>query len=138
MILLNKIKRLILFYLVLLAAVGIFLLYGLDWFGYAHIIVALAFIGPLRDPIKNIWVIEFGIIVSLLALPVSFILGYQSEIPIWWSLVDYLFAIISTALLLHIKQLIHRMEEYFEYQFMCTAPVDYPRDNLLGYEYIQR
>src|SRR5438105_3401163 len=31
-----------------------FLAYGTDWLAFGHIAIALAFIGPLRDPIKNI------------------------------------------------------------------------------------
>src|SRR4051812_28571148 len=37
-----------------------FLFYGTDWLAFGHFVIALAFIGPLRDPVKNIWVIEFG------------------------------------------------------------------------------
>jgi len=136
MIMLTRIKRFILLYIVLLIAIGACLLYGLDWLGYAHIIIALAFIGPWRDPIKNIWVIEFGIIVSLLTLPVAFILGYQSEMPILWSLIDYIFGIVSAALLLYIKHLINQLEAYLTYQSLCSPIADYPRDNLLSNVYI--
>ncbi len=136
MIMLTKIKRLILLYIILLVSVSAFLLYGLDWLGYAHIMVALAFIGPWRDPVKNIWVIQFGIIVSLLTLPVAFILGYQSEMPIWWSLIDYIFGIISAGLLLYIKHLIDQLEAYFTYQSMCTPIADYPRDQIVNHAYI--
>ncbi len=130
MMMLNKIKRLISLYIALLIAVGIYLLYGLDWLGYTHFLIALAFIGPWRDPIKNIWVIDFGIIVSLLILPVVFILGYQSEVPIWWSLIDYIFGVISAALLLYIKQQVNQLEAHITYQSMCTPIADYPLDDM--------
>jgi hypothetical protein len=39
-----------------------FIFYGTDWLAFAHIVIAIAFIGPLRDPVKNIWVIEFAMI----------------------------------------------------------------------------
>jgi hypothetical protein len=39
-----------------------FLFYGYDWLAFAHFVLAILFIGPLRDPVKNKWVIEFGII----------------------------------------------------------------------------
>src|SRR4051794_28481621 len=42
-----------------------FLLYGYDWLAFAHFILALLFLGPLRDPVKNIWVIEFGVIACI-------------------------------------------------------------------------
>src|SRR5437773_11692532 len=31
-----------------------FIAYGTDWLAFAHIVIALAFIGPLRDPVRNI------------------------------------------------------------------------------------
>ena len=39
-----------------------FLAYGTDWLALGHIAIAIAFIGPLRDPVRNIWVVEFGMI----------------------------------------------------------------------------
>lgn len=42
-----------------------FLSYGTDWLAFAHLVIGVAFIGPLRDPVKNIWVIQFGMISSL-------------------------------------------------------------------------
>jgi hypothetical protein len=50
-----------------------FLLYGYDWLAFAHFILAILFIGPYRDPVKNIWVIEFGMIARVLILPLAFI-----------------------------------------------------------------
>lgn len=38
-----------------------FLFYGTDWLASAHIVIASAFWGPLRDPIRNVWVVEFGV-----------------------------------------------------------------------------
>ena len=32
-----------------------FLAYGTDWLAFAHLVIAVAFIGPLRDPVRNIW-----------------------------------------------------------------------------------
>lgn len=33
-----------------------FLAYGTDWLAFAHIVIAAAFIGPWRHPIRNKWV----------------------------------------------------------------------------------
>src|SRR5512140_3080089 len=33
--------------------------YGTDWLAFGHFMIALAFVGPLRDPVRNVWVIEF-------------------------------------------------------------------------------
>ena len=29
------------------------LAYGFDWLAFAHIVIAMAFIGPLKNPVKN-------------------------------------------------------------------------------------
>lgn len=70
-----------------------FLLYGYDWLAFAHFVPAVLFIGPYRDPIKNIWVIEFGLIACVLILPLAFIAGYFRGIPIGWRLADCSFGV---------------------------------------------
>jgi hypothetical protein len=86
-----------------------FMLYTLDWLGYAHLMIALVFIGPLRDPVKNIWVIEFGILACLLTIPAIFIFGYKNQMPLWWSFIDCSFGIIGAMLLFYIKYLINKI-----------------------------
>jgi hypothetical protein len=65
-----------------------FLLYGYDWLAFAHFILVVLFIGPYRDPIKNIWVIEFGLIACILIFPLAFIAGPFRGIPLGWRLID--------------------------------------------------
>jgi hypothetical protein len=72
-----------------------FLFYGYDWLAFAHFVLAILFIGPLKDPVKNIWVIEFGIIACLLIIPFALIAGSFRGIPFWWRLVDCSFGIIG-------------------------------------------
>src|SRR5687768_8816846 len=48
-----------------------FIAYGTDWLAFAHVIIAIAFIGPIRDPVKNIWVIEFGLIACIAVIPMA-------------------------------------------------------------------
>lgn len=72
-----------------------FLIYGYDWLAFAHFILALLFIGPYRNPVKNIWVIEFGLMACILILPLAFIAGYFRGIPIGWQLIDCSFGIIG-------------------------------------------
>jgi hypothetical protein len=67
------------------------LAYGTDWLAFAHIVIAAAFIGPLRDPIRNIWVIEFGMIACILIIPWTLIFGIVREIPWFWTLIDMSF-----------------------------------------------
>ena len=72
-----------------------YLFYGYDWLAFAHIVLAIAFIGPYKDPVKNRWVIEFGAIACLLIIPFALVAGYFREIPFWWRLIDCSFGILG-------------------------------------------
>src|ERR1041385_4289691 len=37
-----------------------FLFYGTDWLAFGHFAIAIAFIGALRDPVRNRWLFTFG------------------------------------------------------------------------------
>ncbi len=72
-----------------------FLLYGYDWLAFAHLVIAVAFIGPLKDPVRNKWIIQFGIIACCMIFPLAFIAGYVRGIPFYWQLIDCSFGIIG-------------------------------------------
>ena len=72
-----------------------YLSYGTDWLAFAHLVIALVFIGPLKDPVKNIWVIEFGMIACVMIFPLAFIAGEIRYIPIFWRLIDCSFGIVG-------------------------------------------
>lgn len=71
------------------------LAYGSDWLAFAHIVIAVAFIGPLIDPVKNIWIIQFGRIACVMVFPLAFIAGPIRHIPFFWQLIDCSFGIIG-------------------------------------------
>jgi len=70
-----------------------FLHYGTDWLAFGHFVVALAFIGPFRDPVRNVWVIQLGIIACALVIPYALVFGALRGIPWWWRLIDCSFGI---------------------------------------------
>ncbi len=70
-----------------------FLAYGTDWLAFGHIAIAIVFIGPLRDPGRNLWVIEFGMIACALIIPWTIILGSLRGIPFFWMLIDMSFGV---------------------------------------------
>jgi hypothetical protein len=72
-----------------------YLSYGTDWLAFGHIVIATTFIGPLRDPVKNIWVIEFGMIACVMVLPLAFIAGPIRHIPVYWRLIDCCFGVLG-------------------------------------------
>ncbi|MET0355502.1 MAG: hypothetical protein ABW044_01930 [Cellvibrio sp.] len=83
-----------------------FLFYGTDWLGFAHIMLAILFIGPLRDPVKNIWIIEFGMIACVLVIPFAFICGPLRGIPLYWTLIDCSFGVVGIVPLLIVRNAI--------------------------------
>jgi hypothetical protein len=70
-----------------------FLAYGTDWLAFGHIAIAIAFVGALRDPRKNLWVIEFGMIACALVVPWALIFGALRGIPFFWRLIDTSFGV---------------------------------------------
>jgi len=86
-----------------------YLSYGTDWLAFAHIILAVLFAGALRDPQRNIWIIEFGIIAALAIFPLAFIAGSIRGIPIFWRLIDCSFGIVTLTLLLPCYNMIKKL-----------------------------
>jgi hypothetical protein len=70
-----------------------FLQYGTDWLAFAHIVIAVAFLGAIKDPQRNIWVVEFGMIACVLIIPTAMIFGAIRGIPFYWRLFDCSFGI---------------------------------------------
>ena len=76
-----------------------FLLYGYDWLAFAHFVLAILFIGPYKDPLRNTWVIRFGMIACVLVIPYAFIAGHFRGIPFGWRLIDCSFGVFGFLLL---------------------------------------
>ena len=76
-----------------------FLSYGTDWLAFAHLVIALVFIGPLRDPIKNIWIIQWAMISCLCVFPLVLIAGPIRGIPFYWQMIDCFFGAVGFVLL---------------------------------------
>jgi len=87
-----------------------FLSYGTDWLAFAHLVIAVAFIGPLKNPVKNIWVIEFGMIACLMVIPLALIAGAVRGIPFYWRLIDCSFGVLGIIPLGWCYKLIKRLE----------------------------
>ncbi|MBC7863306.1 MAG: hypothetical protein IAF38_10050 [Bacteroidia bacterium] len=81
------------------------LFYGFDWLAFAHVIIALFFIGPIKDPIKNLWVIEAGMIACVLIFPFALIAGHFRGIPFLWQCVDCSFGVIGIIPLYYARKL---------------------------------
>jgi len=88
-----------------------FLAYGTDWLAFAHLVIAVAFIGPVRDPVRNVWVIEFGMIACLLVFPLALIIGAVRGIPIFWQLIDCSFGAAGLLVLWPVWGMVKWLEE---------------------------
>jgi hypothetical protein len=82
--------------------------YGTDWLAFGHLMIAIAFIGPLRDPVRNIWVVEFGMIACVLVIPAALICGFVRGIPFFWRLIDCSFGVFGIVPLYLAWRLIRR------------------------------
>ena len=70
-----------------------FLAYGTDWLAFGHFVIALAFVGALRDPVRNRWLFDFGLIACVLVIPYALVFGAIRGIPFWWRLIDCSFGV---------------------------------------------
>ena len=77
-----------------------FVLYGTDWLAFAHLVIAVVFIGPLKQPVRNIWVVEFGIVACIAVFPLALIAGEVRQIQVFWRLVDCMFGLAGGLILI--------------------------------------
>src|ERR1043166_5261469 len=69
------------------------LFYGTDWLAFGHFMIAVAFVGALRDPGRNVWLFSFGMIACACVIPYALIFGAIRGIPFWWRLIDCSFGV---------------------------------------------
>lgn len=73
---------------------------GTDWLGFAHIVLAILFLGALRNPVRNIWVIQFGLVSAILVIPAAFLFGALRGLPTAHYFVDASFGVFAAIPLL--------------------------------------
>ena len=69
------------------------LFYGTDWLAFGHFVIAIVFAGALRDPIRNRWLFDFGLIACVLVIPFALVFGKVRGVPFWWRLIDCSFGV---------------------------------------------
>ena len=70
-----------------------FLFYGTDWLAFGHFMIALVFVKALRDPVRNKWLYDFGLLACGLVIPFALVFGGVRGIPVWWRLIDCSFGV---------------------------------------------
>lgn len=92
-----------------------FLAYGYDWLAFAHIVIAVAFIGLYRKPVQNIWIVYFAMIACVGIIPLALICGEIRQIPIYWRLIDCSFGVFGIIPLYILHIYIKRLEALMGY-----------------------
>jgi len=87
-----------------------FIAYGGDWLAFGHFAIALVFVGAWRDPVRNRWLFDFGLLACLLVIPYALVLGAFRGIPLWWRLVDCSFGVFGAIPLWLARRDVRRLE----------------------------
>ncbi len=72
-----------------------FVYYGTDWLAFGHIVIALSFVGAWKDPVRNRWLFQFGMLACALVIPWALVFGAVRGIPFWWRLIDSSFGVVG-------------------------------------------
>jgi len=86
------------------------LAYGTDWLAFGHIVIALFFLGPLRDPVPNAWVLKIGLVACAGVLLLALICGPIRGIPLYWRLIDCSFGLCGCLPLLYCLRLTRHLQ----------------------------
>ncbi|MFE2878011.1 hypothetical protein ACFXG6_28955 [Streptomyces roseus] len=103
-----------------------FLLYGTDWLAFAHLVIAVFFYGVHRDPVRNIWIIEAGMIACAGVIPLALVCGPIRGIPFGWSLIDISFGVFGVLPLLALRRMIKRLEAMPAEDYRAKAAATIP------------
>ena len=69
--------------------------YGTDWLAFGHFVIGLAYIGALRDPVRNRWLYQFGMVACALVPVWALVFGHLRGIPGWWRMIDAAFGLVA-------------------------------------------
>ena len=84
---------------------GSFVLYIADWLAYAHLVLTALFLMAMKDPVRNILVVRFGILCCLTVPILAVTCIPQRGIPLFWIFIDSSFAFAAIPLWIALKDL---------------------------------
>ncbi len=87
-----------------------FLAYGTDWLAFGHLAIAAAFCGLWIDPLRNKWLITWGLITCAAVVPVALVAGALRGIPFYWRLIDSSFGLIGSVPLIICRHYVQQIE----------------------------
>ncbi|HVX49655.1 MAG TPA: hypothetical protein VHB48_05830 [Chitinophagaceae bacterium] len=88
-----------------------FLFYGYDWLAFAHLIIAALFYGVYKNPVRNKFIISWGMFCCTAVLPLAFIAGPIRGIPWQHILIDCSFGITGIIPLAFCRRYIIQLEQ---------------------------
>ena len=86
------------------------LAYGTDWLAFAHLVLAVFFLGPLVKPVRNIWVLQAGLAACMMVIPLALVAGPLRGIPWGWRLIDCSFGLFGALPLYYCLRLARQIE----------------------------
>ena len=87
-----------------------FLAYGTDWLAFGHLVIAMFFVLPWRDPVRYEGVLHIGVVASLAVIPLALICGPIRGIPFGWQMIDSSFGLLCLPPLLFALRKIPELE----------------------------
>jgi hypothetical protein len=99
-----------------------FLAYGTDWLAFGHVVIAIAFFGALRDPVRNRWLFTFGMTACALVVPWAFVFGEIRGIPFGWRLIDCSFGLLGFLPLWFARRAVDELESLAPTKPVPSAP----------------
>jgi hypothetical protein len=91
-----------------------FLFYGYDWLAFAHLVIALLFIGVYKNPVRNKWIIYWAMITCVGIFALAFIAGSVRGIPLFHILIDCSFGAIGLIPLFIVKRKVLLLENIYQ------------------------
>ena len=89
-----------------------FIFYGFDWLAFAHLMMAVLFIGVYQHPVRNRWIIQWAMISCICVIPLALIAGTIRGIPFFHILIDCSFGVVGLIPLRIIQMKINKLKKY--------------------------
>jgi asparagine N-glycosylation enzyme membrane subunit Stt3 len=82
----------------------------MDWLSYACVVFAVFLLGAIKNPVRNVWIVQAFMIACILAIMLPFLAGPIRDTPIFWRFIDSSFGIVGFLFLLLPYRLIKKLE----------------------------
>lgn len=82
-----------------------FVLYVADWLAYAHLVLTVLFLMAMKDPVRNILVVQFGLVCCLTVPILAMTCIPLRGLPLFWIVVDSSFALAALPLWIALRDL---------------------------------